>query len=146
MNKSIAIGMGIALAAILTAGIAKMSAPVNAQSGDLGARVYELRTYYTNPGKLDALHARFRDHTNHLFVRHGMTLVGYWTLDEGEGKDSTLVYMIAHESRESAKASWAGLIDDPDWRAAYAASREDGPLVAKIESKFLNPTAYSPLR
>lgn len=146
MKKSIAMGMGVALAATLLAGIAKMSLPVSAQSEELGARVYELRTYYTNPGKLDALHARFRDHTNHLFVRHGMTLVGYWTLDEGEGKDSTLVYMIAHESRESATASWAGFVADPDWRAAYAASREDGPLVDKIESKFLNPTAYSPLR
>ena len=26
-------------------------------------RVFELRTYYANEGKLDALHARFRDHT-----------------------------------------------------------------------------------
>ena len=146
MKKSFTIIIGLALVLTLAAGIAKMSAPVSAQSADIGARVYELRTYYTNPGKLDVLHARFRDHTNHLFVRHGMTLVGYWTLDEGDGKDSTLVYMIAHESRESAKASWAGFVADPDWRAAYAASREDGPLVDKIESKFLNPTAYSPLR
>ena len=105
MKKSIAIGMGLALAAIFTAGIAKMPAPVSAQSEDLGPRVFELRTYYTNPGKLDALHARFNDHTNHLFVRHGMTLVGYWTLDEGDGKDSTLVYMIAHESRERIKTA-----------------------------------------
>ncbi len=26
-------------------------------------RVYELRTYYVAPGKMSALHARFRDHT-----------------------------------------------------------------------------------
>ena len=42
-------------------------------------RVFELRTYYANPGKMTALHARFRDHTNKLFVKHGMTLIGYWT-------------------------------------------------------------------
>ena len=36
-------------------------------------RVFEMRTYYANPGKMTALHARFRDYTNKLFVKHGMT-------------------------------------------------------------------------
>jgi hypothetical protein len=29
-------------------------------------RVFELRTYYAAPGKMEALHARFRDHTCRL--------------------------------------------------------------------------------
>ena len=32
--------------------------------------VYELRVYHANEGKLDALLARFRDHTIAIFNRH----------------------------------------------------------------------------
>ena len=110
------------------------------------ARIYEMRTYTCNEGKLDDLHARFATHTNHLFVKHNMTLIGYWTPHEGETKENTLIYVIGHESREAAKENWKNFIADPVWREAYAASREDGPIVAGIESVFMDPTDYSPLR
>ena len=109
-------------------------------------RIYELRTYTTNDGKLDALHSRFSDHTNGLFVKHGMTLIGYWTHAEGDNVDDTLVYLIAHEDRDVARANWRAFGSDEEWRKAYAASREDGALVKKVESQFLVPTDYSPLR
>lgn len=118
----------------------------SAQDAELGARVYELRTYHCNPGKLDDLHARFRVHTNYLFVRHGMTLIGYWTPADGDTADNTLVYLIAHESRDAARKSWAAFSADPDWKKAAAASEENGSLLTGIESTFLNPTDYSPLR
>ena len=108
--------------------------------------IYELRTYTTAEGKLDALHERFSNHTNTLFVRHGMTLIGYWTPSEGEEADNTLVYLIAHESRDAARENWAAFGQDEEWRKAYADSRKDGPLVTNIVSKFLVPTNYSPLR
>jgi len=109
-------------------------------------RIYELRTYTTNEGKLDDLHARFSNHTNGLFVKHGITLIGYWTHAEGDAADNTLVYLIAHEDRVSAKASWRTFGADEEWRRAYADSRKDGALVEKIESRYLIPTDYSPLR
>lgn len=109
-------------------------------------RIYELRTYTTADGKLEDLHNRFANHTNHLFVKHGMSLVGYWTLDEGDGKDNTLVYMIAHEDREAAKANWRAFGSDPDWRKAAADSRKNGPIVTNVVSQFLIPTDYSPIR
>ncbi len=111
-----------------------------------GARVYELRTYTTNEGKLDDLHARFSNHTNGLFVKHGITLIGYWTHADGDAADNTLVYLIAHEDLDSAKASWRAFGADEDWKKAYADSKKDGALVKKIESQYLIPTDYSPLR
>lgn len=105
-------------------------------------RVYELRTYYTNPGKLDALHARFKDHTMELFEKHGMKNVGYWVPEENE--DGVLIYMISHASRDAAKASWKAFLADEDWKAAYKASIADGRLVKKIENTFLKTTDYSP--
>ena len=119
-------------------------APMAAADHDNDGRVFELRTYTTPDGKLPELLARFRDHTNYIFVRHGMKLIGYWTPTD-EGKDNTLVYILAHDSREAAKKSWDGFREDADWKAAAAASRKNGRLVTKVVSQFLSPTDFSPI-
>ena len=114
-------------------------------------RFYELRVYRANPGKLDALHARFRDHTMKLFEKHGMTNLWYWHLaPDRKGADETLVYMLAHKSSEAAKKSWDSFRSDPDWKAAREASetKAGGPLTVKDGVKFvyLKPTDYSPIK
>jgi len=111
-------------------------------------RVFELRTYYAAEGKMPALHARFRDHTNKLFVKHGMTLIGYWTsMDDGkEPKSEKLIYILAYPSKAAAEKSWKDFQNDPDWKAAKTASEQDGKLVAKVESVYMNPTDYSPIK
>ena len=116
-----------------------------AEEGE-GERVFEMRIYTAAEGKLPDLMARFRDHTNYLFVKHGMDLIGYWTPTEGDGKGNTLVYILAHDSREAAKKSWAAFGSDPAWKAAAAESRKDGRLVAGIENQWLKATDFSPLR
>lgn len=124
---------------------ASHGAPAGEPAGD--KRVFELRTYHTNPGKLDALNARFRDHTCRLFRKHGIEIVGFWTpQDEGQGKGETLVYLLAYPSRDAAKASWKAFQDDPDWKKVYAESHKDGVLVKKADSVYLDPTDYSPIK
>ena len=114
-------------------------------SPDSAGRVFELRTYTANPGRMEALHARFRDHTNRIFEKHGMTLVGYWTpQDEKDGKADKLIYMLSFPSREAAKASWAAFQADPEWQKVKEESHKDGVLVGKVESVYLTPTDYSP--
>jgi hypothetical protein len=109
-------------------------------------RLFEMRIYTTHPGKLEDLHKRFREHTNELFKKHGMELVGYWTPAEGDEAKNTLIYMLAYPNREARERSWQGFLNDPDWKAAFAESHKDGPLVMKVESKFLNPTDYSDIK
>lgn len=109
-------------------------------------RLFELRIYTANDGKLEALNDRFRNHTNKLFEKHGMELIGYWTPSEGEGVDNTLVYMLAYPNKEAREASWSAFLNDPDWKKAFAESRKDGALVKKVENRFLSPTDYSPLK
>ncbi len=105
-------------------------------------RVFEMRTYFAVPGKLDALNARFRDHTCKLFEKHGMTNVGYWVpLDNTENK---LVYILAYPSREAREKAWKAFLGDPEWQKAYKDSEADGKLVARVESVFLSATDYSP--
>jgi hypothetical protein len=132
--------LSILLAALVLAANAAAPAPAADEPG-----VYELRLYVANEGKLDALHARFRDHTDALFRKHGMTPVGYWTpADDKDGKADTLLYILRHDSREAAARSWAAFGADEEWKSAKAASERDGVLVKKVETTFLVPTDYSP--
>jgi hypothetical protein len=109
-------------------------------------RVFEMRTYYTFPGKMEALHARFRNHTCKLLEKHGMKLIGFWSPIDTKEAEHKMVYIVAHASRESAKTNWKSFGADPDWIAAKKASEKDGKLVEKVDAVFLNPTDYSPLK
>jgi hypothetical protein len=110
-------------------------------------RVFELRTYTASPGKLDALNARFRDHTIAIFKKHGMEVVGFWEpLDKEAGAGEKLIYMLAHPSRAAAEASWKAFHDDPEWIKVKADSEKGGSLTTKIESVFLAGSDYSPLK
>jgi hypothetical protein len=127
--------------------IASVLVTARASSIAADSRVFELRTYHAAPGKLDALHARFRDHTTTLFKKHGMTVVGYWVpVDADKGSADTLIYLLAHESRAAAKASWGAFGSDPEWVRAKSESEKDGPLTTKTESVFMSPTDYSPMK
>lgn len=106
-------------------------------------RVFEMRVYYAAPGKLEALNARFRDHTIKLFEKNGITNIGYW-VPEGTNPEGKLVYVIAYPSREESKKRWQAFLNDPEWKKAYAASEKEGKLVAKLESHFMAATDYSP--
>jgi hypothetical protein len=110
------------------------------------SRVFELRTYTAAPGKMKALHARFRDHTNKLFEKHGMTIIGFWNPANPEKAEQTLIYVLAFPSKDSAEKSWQAFRDDPEWKAAKEASEQDGKLVDKVESVYMSPTDYSPLK
>lgn len=111
------------------------------------SRAFEMRTYYAAPGKLEALNARFRDHTCALFKKHGMEIVGFWIpMDKEQGAENKLVYILAHKSREAAKKSFADFGKDPEWQKARAESEANGKLVEKVESVFLSATDYSPLK
>ena len=109
-------------------------------------RIFEMRTYYAAPGKMDALNARFRDHTCKFFKKHNITIVGFWTPTDPENAKQQLVYLLAFPNQEAAAKSWKNFRADPEWTAAKEASEKYGKIVEKIESVYLNPTDYSPLK
>ncbi len=109
-------------------------------------RVFELRTYTSPDGKLGDLQARFRNHTTALFQKYGITNVGYWVPQDAPLSQNTLVYMIAYPNRAEAKKRWAEFQADADWKKALAASQVNGPLQSKVESIFLDPLDFSPLK
>jgi hypothetical protein len=112
-------------------------------------RVFELRTYHASPGKLDALHARFRDYTMALFTKHGMSQFGYWVPTEAkDGAGQTLIYILIHKNPEAREKSFNAFHDDPDWAKVKADSEAGGPLTITdgVKSVMMAPTDFSPAK
>ena len=133
------------LAVVFAAGFVARGAvtPLSAQGN---ARVFEIRTYTAPDGKLADLHARFRNHTLRIFAKHGMTNIGYFAPQDSPLSQNTLIYVLAHSSREAAKKSWADFQADPEWQKVAADSQVNGRIVTKVESVFADATDYSPLK
>lgn len=128
---------------LLFASLFPMANSSNAAVVSDDSRVFELRTYYAAPGKLDDLNARFRNHTCKIFEKHGMVNIGYWV--PIENPDHKLIYILAHASREAADQSWKDFGADPEWKEVQKASEVNGRLVTKVERVFLKATDYSPM-
>ena len=144
MRQSLLLALAILVAPALAYAF---SVAVKDKSAAADGRVFEMRTYIANEGKNDAMHKRFRDHTVTLFKKHGMESVGYWIPEEEkDGAGSTLVYILAHKSRDEAKKSWAAFGSDPEWQKVRDASEVDGKLVKTVISVYLDPTDYSAIK
>ncbi len=116
-----------------------------------GERLFELRTYATTPGKLPALHNRFREHTLGLFARHGIANAGYYQPVAGQpAADDTLIYFLVHRDADAAGKSFTAFRADPEWIAAKKASEdaEGGSLTVPdgVKSLFLKPVDFSPVK
>ena len=114
-------------------------------------RLFEIRIYKANKGRLNHLDARFRDHTIGLFAKHGIeNLVYFHPMADQEGAVDTLIYLIAHKDEAARQASFAAFRDDPDWQVARAFSEEraGGSLTVKggVTHKFMRPTDFSPMK
>jgi hypothetical protein len=108
-------------------------------------RVYEMRTYTCFEGKLPDLLKRFREHTIEIFNRHQMESVGYW-IPQDERSKTTLIYILAHPSREAARQNWREFANDPEWKKVSADSEANGKIVEKVVSVYMDPTDFSKLK
>jgi hypothetical protein len=106
--------------------------------------IYELRTYWAAPGKIDALHHRFCSLTLGLFKQHNMEVVGFWVPSPATPETGDLVYLIRFMDEAAKDAAWEAFRDDPRWIEGKAASEKDGTLVEKLTSVVLQATDYGP--
>jgi hypothetical protein len=148
MNRFLLTGLVLAAGLALARGDEKAKKSVDAgEEPPTAQRVFELRTYHVNPGKLDDLHKRFRDHTCGLLKKHGAELIGFWTpTDEKDGKGSKLIYLVAFPSREAANKTWEAFGKDPEWQKVREESHKNGVLVDHVDRVFLEPTDYSAMK
>ena len=108
--------------------------------------VFELRLYHVREAKMDALKARFGDHTDAIFKRHNMQSIGYWVPQDAPGSQNLFVYILEHPSRAEADKNWAAFQADSEWQKVKAESEKNGPLVDKIDHYFMDPTSFSALQ
>lgn len=111
-----------------------------------GDRVFEMRTYTSPEGKSPSILARFREHTTKLFKKHGMTNVAYWTTIEKDNAQPKLLYILAHKSEEAGKASFDTFVKDTEWIKVRDESEKNGKIIEKIESVYMIPTDFSPIK
>lgn len=137
----------IILVAAMTMCTLLMGSPTRAADDAKTERFFEMRKYTAADGKLDALNARFRDHTNALFRKHGMEIIAFWVpTEEKQGAKNTLIYILAYPSKEARETAWKAFNADPEWQAARKDSEKNGKLVDKVESTYMKPTDYSPMK
>jgi len=118
----------------------------NALSGSNPSHhVYELRMYHVNAGKIEALKARFGDHTDAIFKRHNMKSIGYWVPEDAPNSQTLFIYILEHPSRQKAEENWAAFQADPEWQKVKAESEKNGPLIDHIDRYFMDPTSFSAL-
>src|SRR4051794_20830225 len=134
---------GTIVAVILVSNLCARSAASEAAAK---TRVFEIRTYTTEPGKLPDLLNRFREHTTKLFEKHGMTNIGYWVPSDEPRSKNTLIYILAHESRAAAKQSWNGFQHDPEWIKVKTNSEAGGKIVTKVESIYPEPSDFPAIK
>jgi hypothetical protein len=108
------------------------------------SRCFELRTYTVRaegPGSIDLLHDRFRQHTNRLFRKHGMTIVGFWQ-PLNTGMDRTLIYLLAYKDGAARDAAWNAFRNDAEWKDVTSKMQ----VGTQVESVFMNSTDYGPMK
>ena len=95
---------------------------------------------------MDALKARFADHTDAIFRRHNMKSIGYWVPQDAPHSQDLFIYILKHPSREEAKKNWQTFQEDPEWKRVKAESETEGPLASHIDSYFMEATSFSALK
>jgi hypothetical protein len=53
---------------------------------------------------------------------------------------------LAHKTEKAGKASFEKFGKDPAWITVRDASEQNGKIVEKVESVYLNPLPFSPLK
>jgi hypothetical protein len=134
----------LAVTAVLSVAAGSLVTPPLPRSAP--GRVFELRVYHTFPGRLPALQSNFRDHNIRFLKKHGITSVGYWTPQDPPASENTLIFILAHDSREAAARHWKEFRDDPEWQELARTSEAEGKIVESVDSTFLTPTDYSALK
>jgi len=140
MNTSLALSFACGAATMFATSV------IGRAHGGPPNHVYELRLYHVTSGKMDALKARFGDHTDALFKRHGMKSIGYWQPEDAPSSQELFIYLLEHPSRRDADKNWAAFQADPEWQKVKAESEIHGSLVDRIDRYFMDPTPYSALK
>src|SRR4249920_3324608 len=115
---------------------------------------YELRIYTAQPGKRDALAARFASRTAAIYSKHGITNVGYWIPQEsdpelGISAENTFIYIRGYPSKAERDRRLKAAHDDPEFEEVVLKQERDpnARLIIKAHNIDMSPSgSYSAIR
>jgi hypothetical protein len=119
---------------------------LNAAKAPRPSGIFQLRNYHLLPGRLDAIQARFRDHTQALFEKQGLSNYPYWITVEKDGAQPKLVYLIGHLTKDEFNAAFGRFVADPEWIRVRDASEASGKIIEKIDAVFFTALPFSPMK
>ncbi len=110
---------------------------------------YELRVYKAQPGKRDALAARFATRTANTYARHGITNVGYFIPVQSDpelGIDAadTFIYIRGYPSREERDRRLKAAHDDPEFAEVVIKQERDRAARLIIKAHNIDMTPSGP--
>lgn len=100
-----------------------------------------MRSYSFAPGTIPAFLRLYESEGLALQCQHLGRLIGYFTSDSGDVNQ--LIHIWAYDDHTDRAQRRASLYSDPAW-LSFAA--KCAGIVQGMESRFLTPTAFSPLR
>jgi NIPSNAP len=115
---------------------------------------YELRIYKAQPGKRDALAARFASRTAATYARHGITNVGYFIPEQtdaelGINADDTFIYIRGYPSKAERDKRLKAAHDDPEFEEVVLKQERDpdARLIIKAHNIDMHPNGpYSAIK
>src|SRR5436190_23299420 len=102
---------------------------------------YELRIYKAQPGKRDALAARFASRTAATYARHGITNVGYFIPQQSDKElgidaEDTFIYIRGYPSQAERDKRLKAAHDDPEF--AEIVTQQERNAATKLIEKVHN--------
>jgi hypothetical protein len=135
------------LLSLLSVGI--MAGAVLAQNTP-AKKLYELRSYVSNPGKQAAVLNLIETGGVQFMAKHHIELIAAWVAVDAETgaadpKDERVFTLVAHKDKATADNSWAAFQADEGWKDVLQKSVVDGVKpVRSFERIFLTENDYSP--
>ena len=105
--------------------------------------IYEFRTYAITPGRHDVQHRRFGAENLPLFARHGLTLLGRWTMHAVQD-GPCFFYIMGFRDLAEREAQWANFYADPEWPEVRARTQRDEEAIDKFDVDFLRASPVRP--
>ena len=115
---------------------------------------YELRIYKAQPGKRDALAARFASRTAATYARHGITNVGYFIPEQSDKElgidaEDTFIYIRGYPSKAERDKRLTAAHDDPEFAEVVLKQERDpnARLIIKAHNIDMTPNGpYSAIK
>jgi len=120
---------------------AEPESPAKPRGGD--ATTYCVQRITARPGKLEQIHAWFRDHQDDVLAKHGATNIAY-LLPVGDNLDGKIVCIHRYTSPADRLKCNQACLADPSWKPMDSEAKTPESLIERVESMTFQPLYYSP--